>query len=76
MAFTRARPTRKKRGVLVRLPDGSTKDSLAEAARDLGCLPGALNRHIIAHTGGHAVLGSLPDPTRCGANSPRYKGET
>ena len=42
MAFNRAQPSRKKRGVPVRLPDGSTKDSLCEAARDLGCQPGAL----------------------------------
>lgn len=75
MAFTRA-PKRKKRGILVRLPDGSTKDSLAELARVLGCRPDALRRHIIDHTGGCAVFGSLPDPARCGANSPRYKGET
>lgn len=75
MMFRRTVPTRRKRGVPVRLPDGSTRDSFTQLARELDCQPSALYHHVIAHAGGYAVLGSLPDPARCGVNSPCYKGE-
>ncbi|HMQ32376.1 MAG TPA: hypothetical protein PKD53_16710 [Chloroflexaceae bacterium] len=61
------------RGVRVRLPDGTTRESLSDLAREIGCRPQALRRYIVEHAGGCAVLGGLPDPRRCGPHSPRSK---
>lgn len=61
------------RGIRVRLPDGTTRESLSCLARELGCRPQALRRYIVDHADGCAVLGGLPDPRRCGPKSPRSK---
>lgn len=61
------------RGIRVRLPDGTTRESLSELARELGCKPQALRRYIVDHAGGYAVLDGLPNPRRCGPGSPRSK---
>lgn len=61
------------RGIRVRLPDGTTRESLSILAREIGCRPQALRRHIVDHAGGCAILGSLPDPRRCGPRHPRSK---
>ena len=60
------RPQTLYRGVRVRLPDGTTRESLSILAREIGCKPQALRRHIVDHAEGCAILGSLPDPRRCG----------
>lgn len=62
-----------KRGIRVRLPDGTTRESLSELARELGCKPQAFYRHIASQGGGEVVLGSLPNPHRSGPASPRYR---
>ena len=61
------------RGVRVRLPDGTTRESLSDLAREIGCKPQAFYRHIVDHAGGCAILGSLPNPRRCGSNHARSK---
>jgi len=65
MPFSRT-PSRAKRGVLVKMPDGTTRNSIAEVARELGCSQPALYHHITDHADGHAILTSLPAPTRIG----------
>ena len=53
-------------GVPCKLPDGTTRASISELAREIGCTPAALRYHVIDHRGGYAWLGSLPDPTNVG----------
>jgi CO/xanthine dehydrogenase Mo-binding subunit len=65
--------TRIKRGVPVRLPDGTTRISIAALARELGCAPEALRAHVAYHGGGYAVLGSLPNPRNVGRRGGHYE---
>ena len=66
-------PRRVKHGVPVRLPDGSTRISLSALARELGCAPEAIRKHISSYGGGYAVLGSLPDPRNVGKRGGRQR---